>query len=109
MATKEATTKDEKTPKNPDAPEDEVEVVEYKLTATDVVIRVKDGVPIPNDPNDPNRVAYEQWAMAGGVATPADVPQPSPTPMHEPPADTRHPAGAPPPNVTMTTPRTRER
>jgi len=50
------------------------DLVDYKLTASDVVVRTKDGVHIPNDPNNPDRVAYEAWGMAGGVAIPADVP-----------------------------------
>ena len=48
------------------------ERVDYQLGQGGAIIRTKDGVHIPNDPNNPDRAAYEAWAMAGGVAIPAD-------------------------------------
>lgn len=80
-------------PTNPPAPKLKAgeapveERVDYKLTSGDVVIRTVDGVHIPNDPNNPDRVAYEAWGMAGGVAYPADVPptaSPIPPPVAAP-------------------------
>ena len=76
-------------PTNPPAPKPKAgeapveERVDYKLTNGDVVVRTVDGVHIPNDPNNPDRVAYEAWGMAGGVAYPADPPATIPPPVVE--------------------------
>ena len=76
-------------PTNPPVPKPKAgeapieERVDYKLTSSDVVVRTVDGVHIPNDPNNPDRVAYEAWGMAGGIAIPADVPPAPPAPVPE--------------------------
>ena len=88
MATAHAQAQAEEAPKkptNPPPPKSEKgapveEPIDYKLTNSDVVIRTKDGIHIPNDPNNPDRVQYEAWGMAGGVAMPADPP-PAPPPI----------------------------
>jgi hypothetical protein len=83
------------------------ERVDYKLTTGDVVVRTKDGVPIPNDPNNSDRVAYEAWGIAGGVAYPADVP-PSvapPTVVPAPPAAGPKDAAHTAPKEMQSTPR----
>jgi hypothetical protein len=109
-ATKDTSAPAAKEPTNPPKPksgEPEVEPIDYKLTNSDVVIRTKDGVHIHNDPNNADRVQYEAWGMAGGVAMPADPP-PTPPPIQPEQPEPKHqsPEAA---HVTMTTTRTRER
>lgn len=45
-------------------------MAEYRLTMTDMVIRNIDGAGIPNDPDNRDRVEYEQWLTDGGVPDP---------------------------------------
>jgi hypothetical protein len=57
-------------------------MADYKLTANDIVQRTADGAFIPNDPNNRDRVEYEQWLADGGVPDPV-------TPVINPALDTK--------------------
>jgi hypothetical protein len=62
----------------------QIELVEYQLTATDVVIRTEDGAAIPNDPLNRDRINYDKWLADGGVPAPYVEPPPvSPEPQPE--------------------------
>jgi hypothetical protein len=52
-------------------------MVDYQLTATDVVIRTADQAHIPNDPANRDRDEYEQWLVDGGVPDPYVPPAPA--------------------------------
>ena len=59
----------------------------YQLTGTDAVIR-NDGAVIPNDPDNRDRMEYEQWLEHGNVPEPYVPPPeinplPAPTPSPE--------------------------
>lgn len=51
---------------------------DYRLTATDTVIRANDGASIPNDPDNRDRAIYAAWVAAGGVPDPYVAPPPPP-------------------------------
>jgi hypothetical protein len=56
-------------------------MADYRLTATDMVIRTSDDVHIPNDPGNRDRQQYEQWLADGGVPDPyVEPPPPEPAP-----------------------------
>jgi hypothetical protein len=42
-------------------------MADYQLTETDTVLRNADQAFIPNDPDNRDRVEYEQWLADGGV------------------------------------------
>jgi hypothetical protein len=45
-------------------------MAEYRLTASEVVQRMRDNVQFPNDPKNADRVEYDAWLAAGGVPDP---------------------------------------
>ena len=45
-------------------------MADYALTETEIVIRTADGACIPNDPDNRDRVEYEEWLADGGVPDP---------------------------------------
>lgn len=57
----------------------------YRLTESDAVVRVADGATIPNDPENIDRAAYDEWVAKGGI--PGSAPQ-------------THAMNAPPASVT---------
>jgi hypothetical protein len=59
-------------------------MADYQLTDTDTVIRTEDGAWIPNDPDNRDRVTYDEWLEDGGVPDPyAPPPAVKPTPAPE--------------------------
>lgn len=49
-------------------------MADYRLTATDIVIRSFDGAAIPNDSLNIDRVEYDRWCASGGVPDPYTPP-----------------------------------
>ncbi|TAI63879.1 hypothetical protein [Bradyrhizobium sp. Leo170] len=49
-------------------------MADYRLTATDAVIRTTDNAGIPNDPANHDWIAYQGWLAAGGVPDPYQPP-----------------------------------
>lgn len=52
-------------------------MAEYQLTATDIIIRTRDGANIPNDPANRDCAEYNSWLAAGGVPDPYVTPAPA--------------------------------
>jgi hypothetical protein len=53
-------------------------MADYRLTATDIVIRSADNANIPADPINSDRMEYETWLADGGVPDPYVPPEPVP-------------------------------
>jgi hypothetical protein len=53
-------------------------MADYQLTATDIILRTKDGAGIPPDPANRDYAEYLAWVEAGGVADPYVPPEPDP-------------------------------
>ena len=50
----------------------------YKLTDTDIIIRIADGASIPADPANTDYANYLKWVADGNTATAADaIPDPT--------------------------------
>lgn len=52
----------------------------YRLTVGSDVVRLFDGAFIPNDPENTDRTAYNNWLAEGGVPEPAPTLPPAPMP-----------------------------
>lgn len=46
----------------------------YRLTSSDIIMRIADGAFIPADPDNRDRAEYEAWLAEGGVPDPAEIP-----------------------------------
>jgi hypothetical protein len=46
----------------------------YRLTKSDLVVRLADGAVIPADPQNRDRAAFEAWLTEGGVPEPFEEP-----------------------------------
>ena len=49
----------------------------YRLTETDIILRISDGASIPNDPSNADRQEYERWLTRGNVPDPHVAPPPT--------------------------------